>query len=454
MQLLEEAIALDSTFAMAHRKLAVTLQNHLERRSRAVEAATKAYEYRDRLTERERYLVTAAYHSVVTGDRDQVISAYRTLLDLYPDDHYALNNLGVIYSQLREYERAAEYYARALAVDSATRLHFSNLAIALENQEKFDSAALILERFESRFPGNPEVGIGWIYLAVMQKDYEATEELGQALIAAQRGTVYWEATAYEWMANLDAMRGRMASANERWQRAFELNAGRGLRGQYLLRTARRAITESQLLGDEAGGRQILDNALARFPLETLSPLDRPYGQLAMAYAAVNDGAHARSLVEEYETIPEADHSKLTELWKHGALGIADLKEGRFDEALTQFRLFDDGNSCNTCAIPWMARTFDEAGQADSARVLYEQFAETPSSSVWYDAAHLSHSYMRLAQLYEEEGDAEKAARYLQLFVDLLSAADPEFQPRVEEARADLERLRAGGTNPGVSLPIP
>jgi Flp pilus assembly protein TadD len=103
MQLLEEAIALDTTFAMAYRKLAITLQNQLERRSRAVEAATKAFENRDRLTERERYLVTAAYHSVVTGDRDQMISAYRTVLDLHPHDHYALNNLGVIYGDLRDY---------------------------------------------------------------------------------------------------------------------------------------------------------------------------------------------------------------------------------------------------------------------------------------------------------------------------------------------------------------
>ena len=44
-------------------------------------AAQKAYEYSDRLTDRERYIVTAAYHAVVTGNVDQQISAYRTVLD-------------------------------------------------------------------------------------------------------------------------------------------------------------------------------------------------------------------------------------------------------------------------------------------------------------------------------------------------------------------------------------
>jgi tetratricopeptide (TPR) repeat protein/tRNA A-37 threonylcarbamoyl transferase component Bud32 len=441
MQLLEEAIEEDSTFAMAHRKLAFILQNNLERRSRAVEAATNAYHYRDRLTERERYLVTAAYNSVVTGDRDQVMSAYRTLLDLYPDDNYALNNLGVIYSELRDYERAADYYARALAADSTTRLHYSNLAIALGNQRLFDSAATILDRFEGRFPGNPEVAITRIYQAVMQKDYVATEELGQALISAQRGTVFWEATAYEWMATLDAMRGRMDSAEGRWQRALELTAERGLLGQYLLRASRRAVTETLVWDDVSRGLRVLEDAVSRFSLEDLSPLDRPYGQLAMAYAAANDPERARLLLEEYEATPEADHSRLTELWAFGARGVEALVEGRPDEALANFRRFDEGNSCGTCAYPWLARAFEAAGQADSARAYFERFVDLPSANVWYDAGHLAHAYLRLGQICEEQGDPEQATSYLTAVLDLWADADPELEPRVEAARRALERLQ-------------
>ena len=66
---------------MAYRKLAVLLNNEGEDRSRVVWAATQAYRYRDRLTEREKYLVIAAYHAVVTGNTDQQISAYRNVLD-------------------------------------------------------------------------------------------------------------------------------------------------------------------------------------------------------------------------------------------------------------------------------------------------------------------------------------------------------------------------------------
>ncbi len=443
MQLLEEAIALDSTFAMAHRKLAIILQNQAERRSRAIEVATKAYENRERLTERERYLVTAAYHSVVTGNRDQVISAYRTVLDMYPTDYYALNNLGVIYSELRDYERAAEYYSRALQVDSVTRLHYSNLASTLGNLKQWDSSSVIIDRFERRFPGNPEVQISRIIYAANRKDYESAEELGQVLMREQRGTVFWEGIAYEWLASLDAMRGRLDGARERWGRSFEIAERRGVLGLYLQRAARRAMVEGMLYDDAERAREILESAAERVPIEDLSPLDRPYGLLAMGYATAGDPGRARALLEEYRMTSQADHSRITELFTHGARGLIALAEGDLDEAIDAFRQYDEGNSCGTCAVAWLARAYDQAGQADSARVLYERFVEKPSDAIWYDAGHLGHGYMRLGQLHEERGDLQRAADYYGRLIDLWGAADPEFRARVAEAEEGLKRVTEG-----------
>jgi hypothetical protein len=139
LELLDEAITEDTLFAMAYRKTAIILSNEGEQRARSVAAATKAYEYRDRLTDRERYLVIAAYHSVVTGNKDQQISAYRTVLDMYPDETIALNNLGVIYGRLRDFQRASDYYGRALEVDPTLRLHFSNLSGALARQKRSEA---------------------------------------------------------------------------------------------------------------------------------------------------------------------------------------------------------------------------------------------------------------------------------------------------------------------------
>jgi len=122
-------------------------------------------------------------------------------------------------------------------------------------------------------------------------------------------------------------------------------------------------------------------------------------------------------------------------WTHGAY------EGRLDDAITEFRQFDEGNECSTCAYPWLARAFDQKGRADSARVYFERFVETPSSNVWYDAAHLGYSYLRLGQLFEERGEPEKTASYLRRFAELWADADPDLQPRVEAARQAIERLQ-------------
>jgi eukaryotic-like serine/threonine-protein kinase len=446
MQLIEEALAEDTTFAMAYRKLAIILSNQSERRARAVWAAQKAYEHRDRLTDRERYLVTAAYHSVVTGNVDQQISAYRTVLDLHPDDTYALNNLGVIYGRLRDYPRAAEYYLDALAVDSTNRLHYSNLASNLASQTRFDSADVIAARFANRFPDNPEVKLTFLINRAMRQDYDSAAVLVEGLLADQRGTVFWEGIAYEWWGHLDALRGQMTSAQRRWAEAFRRTEARGLEDTYLTRAARRSMVERFLLDDPQRGHRLLDEALARYPLDQLDPLNRPYGHLAMAYAAAGDTEKARALVLAYERTPDTDHSRNAQAWVTGAHGAIALAEGRVEDAIAAFRQFDEGNDCATCGSPWLGRAYDMAGQTDSAVASFTRFVDQPSAALWYDASHKLHAYQRLGEIWEERGRNDRAMEYYGRLLALLNDPDPAFRPRAENARRAIERLateRAG-----------
>ena len=447
VQLLEESVRTDSGFAMAHRKLAIILSNRAEQRARSVEAARKAYEHRNRLTERERLIVTAAYYSVVEADRDQAISAYSTLIESYPNDYLGLNNLGSLYSQLRNYPRAAQYYQRALAVDSTTRLHYSNLAGALAQQKLFDSADAVLDRFGERFQGNPEVIVARIIGSAYRKDYDAARRMGDSLVRAQRGRMVIEAVAFEWLASLSAMRGQLRQARTQWARSLSLTGERNLGGTYLVRAARRAMTEFLLTGDVASGRRVLDEALTRYPLQELAPLDRPYPLLAMTQAAVGRVDVAKRLLAEYEKLPNADHSQDQERTTHGARAMIAIAEDRLTDATQALWLFDDGNSCSTCAASWLARVYDRAGNPDSARLLYEHFAETPSSAVWFDAGHLAHSYERLGEYYEQRGDRAKAADYFSRFIKLWENADPDLQPRVQRVREALNRVSGEPSRP-------
>jgi len=155
--LLDQAVAEDSTFAMAYRKIGAILGNNFEQQARAREALTRAYELRDRLTELERGYAVAQYHSNVTGDRQSTLEAYQTILDKYPDDHRALNNIGVTYFELRDHERALEYYKRGLDVDSTWAPGFTNVAFVQRVLGRFTEHEATLAAMDVRFPGNPRI---------------------------------------------------------------------------------------------------------------------------------------------------------------------------------------------------------------------------------------------------------------------------------------------------------
>ncbi len=122
--LLLEAVEIDSTFAMAWRKLAVQHTSQGDDAA-ARTAATRAYEFRDLLTDRERYMTLGTYHSTVTNDIDASITAYRTLLDQYPNDTWALNNLALQYFAQANMDGANDLLRRAIQLDPvlAQRVH-------------------------------------------------------------------------------------------------------------------------------------------------------------------------------------------------------------------------------------------------------------------------------------------------------------------------------------------
>jgi len=90
----------------------------------------------------------------------------------------------------------------------------------------------------------------------------------------------------------------------------------------------------------------------------------------------------------------------------------------------------------------LARAFDLAGQRDSAMAYFQRFVDTPHSFLFEDQDWLAGSYKRLGELYEAAGDLPKAVINLEKFVTLWKDADPELQPKVRDARARLERIRA------------
>ncbi len=258
-ELLEEATRVDTGFAMAYRKLGTILGNNFEQRDRAVRALTKAYEHRDRLTDRERAYATGIYHTRVTGERDRAISAYLSLLDLYPSDGIALNNSGVLYSQLHDYARSLEFYQRALAADSAVALYYGNVVFSQAILRQFDQAAQTIARFAAKFPGNPRVHQMRALLAYHRGDYAEAEGHGRRLREAQPGNLQVRSETSQRLANLAALRGRLAEAHRHLQDALAATEQRGLVGDYPAIVLADALLDI-LLRDGGGGRRGTDGS--------------------------------------------------------------------------------------------------------------------------------------------------------------------------------------------------
>jgi tetratricopeptide (TPR) repeat protein len=97
----------------------------------------------------------------------------------------------------------------------------------------------------------------------------------------------------------------------------------------------------------------------------------------------------------------------------------------------------------------LGRAHESAGDLDSAIAAYERYVNTPYN--WRlvhsgdeeglkDAFWLPVVYERLARLYDQRGEVERAIHYYGRFADLWENADPDLQPRVEAARRAVERL--------------
>ena len=442
--LLDEAVALDTAFAMAYRKLAVELSNRGEQRAREVEAITRAFVNRDRLTETERYVTEGSYHTTVGPDLNQAVAAYENALAIDPNEDTALNNLGVLHTAMRQPARAEEYFRRALESDSATALFWGNVADAFFAAGDASAARELLARAEERFPDNPFVENRTAYIAVAEGEYDEARERLEAARRKEPGSPARRSSVEIRLASVDAIEGKLEAARAHQAEALDADLDRDQAAEYLSNAAWLAMLESSIPGNHRVAIQVLDAALAGVPLDSLDVLDRPYIDLALAYAAAGAPQTAERLLAEYESAVPAELQSDVVLSDPLALARGQVAMTRQDyrEAIGRFSQVDEG-LCLLCGVYGLARAYDLAGQADSAIATYEGYVGRPWVRRWEtDPFDLARSLERLGQLYDERGEWEKAAEYYARFVELWRDADPELQPRVEAAQRRLDEIFA------------
>lgn len=127
LPLLEKAIKVDPTFAMALVKLAV-VESNLGHPLKREEYAKRALEHVDRLTPRERYYIEGYYYSARGETLERAIDSYRKAIELYPDHAPARHNLALMYAGLGREEEAIPLYEELRRRRMAFPITYTNLA--------------------------------------------------------------------------------------------------------------------------------------------------------------------------------------------------------------------------------------------------------------------------------------------------------------------------------------
>jgi serine/threonine protein kinase len=161
VRLLKEAVALDSTFGSAYRDLAVTTLNSGVHEEEAPEFEEKAYQLRDRMTERERLVTVASYYG--SGgphpDARKSLDGLTVVVDRYPEMGNFLNQ-GIAYREVRDFAREDSAYRHAIAASGGVvggAFKYFNLVRAELNLGHISGAREALRVAAARFPGDARI---------------------------------------------------------------------------------------------------------------------------------------------------------------------------------------------------------------------------------------------------------------------------------------------------------
>lgn len=212
----KRAIELDPNFAAAYVAMGVSYVN-LGQPSVGSDYIRKAYELRERVSEREKYRISASYYQVVTGELEKSTETYELWKQSYPRDFAPHINLGVGYTWSGEYEKSAAESKQAMHLEPTNVLPYSNLAAAYIKLDRTTEAASVLNEALARSLTSKFVRSNLCYLAFLRND-SATVTLQLSEVKDKVGD---EDPLLSQQSDTEAYFGRLRSARDFSRRAVE-----------------------------------------------------------------------------------------------------------------------------------------------------------------------------------------------------------------------------------------
>jgi Tfp pilus assembly protein PilF len=441
-QLLEEAIAIDSNFAMAYRRLAVLLSNRGVARDRAIQLTQKAYDLRSRLSDAER-LNTEAYYWTRGPNPDEMkaISAYESLIELDSLDFAGANNLAVVYNNHREFAKAERMWRLATRADPTLTPPYNGLVGLFIRQGRIAEAESVIIVNARILPRSPNAAILLRNVAYATGDFDRQLAISDSLKKARPNDIATLTNISTNLGQLARAQGQLALALRISVEARDRNAAAGNPQARLNAALDEPDFDSWFRGDKANSLRGIEAALAANPLDKIPAVQRPYVRVASLLARAGRPEAAKALLQQRESSGNAAaiDQEQREGERHLVQAEIAIAEKRYDDAVREARASGWG-ACATCAGALLGRAYDLAGNADSAIASMARYTDSPDRVLQVDQAYLAGSHKRLGELYEAKGDAAKAAEHYRKFIKLWDKADPELQPQVAAARAKLAKL--------------
>jgi len=431
----KHAIDLDPSFASAYAALGNTYFN-LQEPALASANLTKAFELRDRVSEREKYWFSSYYYHLVTGDLEKAVETYQRWAEDYPHDNVPLGNLGGIYGYLGQYEKGVADLVEDLRLNPDTIAGYNNLMSHYTALNRLDDAKAAYQQAKGRNLDHPFLhwnlyGIGFLQSDTSEMQRQAAWAVGKPqaenlLLSAESDT--------------EAYFGRLGRARELTQQAVDSasqNDQQETAGEWQMNAA---LREAEF-GNDARARQEIEAVLAKSRSREMQILG------ALGLARAGDSTQAEQMADDLAKRFPSD-TAVNRYWLptiRGAIEINRRSPAKAIEILVSSIPYELGNPLPQVEIGAYLYPVYVRGQAylllrngEKAAGEFQNYLSHPGIAINCPLGALAR--LQLGRAYALTGDTAKARAAYQDFLALLKDADHDLTI-LNQAKAEYAKLQ-------------
>jgi serine/threonine protein kinase/tetratricopeptide (TPR) repeat protein len=421
---LKRATDIDPNFALAYARMASMYYNSRQY-DLAAEASEKAFELRERVSERERLYIAAGYYDNVTGELDKYLETLELSKRTYPRDASPHNNLAVKYNELGLFDKALEEAPEAIRLNPSSASGYSILAAAFLGLNRVDEAKQVVAQAQAQKLDTTPMRRTLYRIAFLQGDATTMQQQIDSLNGKPE-----EYVAQGWQSETAAFSGQLRKAQEFSTRAVESAEGRDLK-EVAAQIAVGAAGRDALFGDCRQAKEQTAKALgSRSPLTMVNA--------ANALATCGEFSQAQTIILELTGNSPKD-TVLNKILLPLAQARIELQKGNPSQAIQLLETTRPYEGYALFQIAYLRgqADLDQRKGADAAvefRKILDHRGSQPTSPL-YPLAHLG-----LARATALSRDTTNARKAYQDFFALWKDADPDIAI-LQDAKREYEKLK-------------